>query len=175
MSKNIYLGGLVKAFGIRGEVKFHPAEDFWEGVLESKRLVMHANVDGELRTQPLVIERSRPHGRGSYVVKIEGIEDRNAAEAIVGGEVFVDESELDVSLPDTLLPYQVIGLSVRSEAGETLGEIRTVVYSPAHDIYEVAHDDGTFMVPAIPEFIVSVDFDAGAVTVRMLPGLMDAQ
>ncbi|MBI4720051.1 MAG: hypothetical protein HY770_02230 [Chitinivibrionia bacterium] len=35
---DVYLGRLVKAFWIKGEVKFHPSDDFWDPVLESREL-----------------------------------------------------------------------------------------------------------------------------------------
>lgn len=170
--KDIFLGGLVKAFGIRGEVKFHPSDDFWEDLLGSKRLMLHERADEEVHERRLAIERSRPHGR-SYVLKLEGVDDRNTAEALVGSEVFIAEDEIDVELPEQLLPFQVVGMSVRSEEGDVLGEVSGIIYSPAHDVYEVTGDNGTFLVPVIPEFIVSIDEEAATLILRPLPGLLD--
>ena len=34
-TEEIYLGQIVKPFGIKGELKLLPSQDFWEGVLES--------------------------------------------------------------------------------------------------------------------------------------------
>ena len=46
---NVLLGRLVKAFGIRGELKLDPSEDFWEEALSSNyRLVSSNSVVVEL-------------------------------------------------------------------------------------------------------------------------------
>ena len=169
---DIYLGRIVKAFGIKGELKFHPSEDFWEDVLESKRLTVHSRGEDDGATSPLALERVRPHGR-SYVVKVRGIDDRNAAESLVGGDVFVSDDELDVDYPEMPLPFQLIGMTVADEAGERLGEVTSVLYSAAHDIYEITGERGSFLVPAVPEFVLSIDRDARSMVVKTLPGLIE--
>lgn len=166
---DIFLGRIVKAFGIRGELKFHPSDDFWEDVLESRRLMVHWPAAAGEKSQ-LVIDRSRPHGN-NYVVKIKGIDDRNAAEDLVGGTVFIAENDLDVDPPKKLLPFQVVGMTVKDEEGEVLGEVDSVIYSSAHDVYEVKGAKRSFMVPAVPEFVVSVDEAGREMTIRPIPGL----
>lgn len=169
---DIYLGRIVKAFGIRGELKFHPSDDFWEEVLESRKLELYSERSGKTTKLPFELVEKRPHGR-SYVVKLKGIDDRNRAEELVGSELFVDEEVLDVALPHALLPFQVVGMTVKDEAGNVLGRVARIVYSAAHDVYEVERNGATFMVPAIPEFIVNVNEDEGEMTIRPLPGLIE--
>lgn len=170
---SIFVGRIVKAFGIRGELKLSPSDDFWDGVLASKCLTMRTPAEEGVEERPFVVERVRPHGKGAYVVKLDGIDTRNDAETLVGGEVFVAEGDLDVDLPDRLLPFQVIGATVRDEAGEVLGEVKGIIKSPAHDIYEVGRDGRSFLVPAVPEFIVGVDVERRELTIRPLPGLIE--
>jgi 16S rRNA processing protein RimM len=168
---DVYLGRLVKAFGIKGSLKLDPAADFWEGALQSKRLMLRTKtVDGS-EERGVVLSSSRPHGNG-YVVDVEGVSDRNAAEDLAGSELFIDGGDIDVELPGKTLPYQVIGASVRSTEGKPLGEVADVFFSPAHDVYEVRGKKGTFMVPAVPEFIVSVDAGKREITIRTIPGLV---
>lgn len=169
---DIYLGRIVKAFGIKGELKFHPSDDFWESTLESKQLMLHTHDDDDGVSRPVVFQRSRPHGN-NYVVRVDGVDDRNGAEALVGSDVFIRDDELDVDPPEKLLPYQLIGMTAKDEGGVVLGRISSVVYSSAHDIYEISHDGGSFLVPAVPEFIVSIDQDAGTIVVRPMPGLIE--
>jgi ribosomal 30S subunit maturation factor RimM len=65
-----------------------------------------------------VIEYAQAHQK-QYIVKLEGITDRSGAEAQVGADLFIDMEELDVDLPDHELPFQVIGMHVRTEEGAT--------------------------------------------------------
>jgi 16S rRNA processing protein RimM len=170
----VFLGRLVKAFGIRGEVKFHPADDFWVDVLGSAQLMRRMDTERGTEESPVVFSTYRPHGN-SYVVRIKGIDNRNQAEAMVGSEIFVDVDEIDVELPDRKLPYQVIGLTVKSEDGDVMGRIKSVIFSSAHDVYEVEGDKGSFLLPAVPEFIVSHDDRRRELTIRLLPGLIDRE
>lgn len=171
---DIVVGRIVKAFGIKGELKFHPTQDFWEDVLESQQLFLRVRgEDGEV-TRPLNIKRCRPHGKGSYVFVLDGLTDRNEAETLVGGEVVIDEADLDVELPDELLPFQVLGCTVKSEEGELLGKLTTVVYSAAHDVYEIENDERSFMVPAVDDFVIGYDEEKREMTIRLMPGLLDA-
>ncbi len=169
---DVFLGRLVKAFGIRGELKLNPTADFWEDILRSKHLVLRREADGRIEERPVALERYRPHGR-CYVVDIEGVADRNAAEEIVGGELFIDGASIDVDLPEEKLPFQVIGAAVKTVEGKALGEVTAVVFSPAHDVYEVSGPNGSFMVPAVPEFVVSIDDEKKEIIIRTIPGLVE--
>ena len=169
---DIYLGRIVKAFGIRGELKFHPSEDFWQSVLESKHLMLHSPMDDGVNTRPAVLQTWRPHGSG-FVVELDGVKDRNDAEAAVGTELFIADDQLDVDMPDEPLPFQLLGITAKTESGEVLGEISAILRSKAHDIYEITGASGSFMVPAVPEFIISVDVSDHTMIVRPVPGLME--
>jgi len=168
----IYLGRLVKAFGIKGEIKLTASEDFWIDVLASKNLYAQRIVDGRVERSDIHIERYRPHGT-QVVLKFEGVDDREGAEAMVGDELFIDEARIDVELPDAELPYQVLGKMVRLEDGRELGRIASVIFSAAHPVYEVRGDDGVVLIPAVPEFVVDRDDGSGAITIRPIPGLID--
>ena len=171
---DVFLGRLVKAFGIRGELKLDPTADFWEEILRSKRLVLRRETDEGIEERPFVLSRFRPHGK-CYVVVVEGVTDRNAAEELAGGELFIDGENIDVDLPEERLPFQVIGAAVKSAEGKALGEVTAVIFSPAHDVYEVSGPEGSFMVPAVPEFVVSIDDEAREIVIKTIPGLLDAE
>jgi len=171
-ARAVYLGRIVKAFGIRGELKFAGSDDFWAGVLESKHMYVQKLVDGHVHRHPVDLERYRPHG-GCFVLKVAGIEDRTAAENEVGAEFFIDTDAIDVALPERELPFQVIGMTVQLESGRRLGTIRSVVFSSAHPVYEVVDGTNSVLIPSVPEFVVRRDEDAGTITIRPIPGLID--
>jgi 16S rRNA processing protein RimM len=170
--KEIYLGRIVKAFGIRGELKFNPSDDYWDGVLASKHLVLRSLTDGEVIARPAIFRAWRRHGN-TIVVELEGTRDRNTAEAMVGSELFVAGDQIDVDMPDELLPFQLLGMTAKTERGEPLGEISAILRSAAHDIYEITGKSGSFLVPAVPEFIISVDAEDRTMVLRTMPGLVE--
>jgi 16S rRNA processing protein RimM len=171
---DVFLARVVKAFGIRGELKLDPAEDFWEGVLRSRNLVLRTETEDGSEERSFVVERYRPHG-SCWVVEVAGVGDRDRAEELVGSDVLIDRSRIDVDLPFRRLPFQVVGSEVRSEDGRVLGEVTGVLFSPAHELYEVTGKAGTFLVPAVPEFVVAVDDDRKAVVIRTIPGLVSGE
>lgn len=174
-SNTIYLGRFVKAFGIKGELKFVESDDFWYGALKSQRLERRRLAeDGAVERDQVKISRFRPHGN-HYVLKLQGVDNRNDAEMEVGGELFLDGDDLDVELPEEEKPFQVVGLAVKTEDGRELGRIRSVIFSAAHAVYDVEGENGDVMIPAVPQFVVSKDEEAGVITIRPIPGLLEAQ
>jgi 16S rRNA processing protein RimM len=171
-TSSIYLGQFAKAFGIKGELKFVGSDNFWPDTLRSKRLELRRLVEGGVERGSVDILDVRPHGN-HYVVRLVGVESRTDAEDQVGGELFIDVDNLDVDPPDVELPFQVVGLTVKTEDGRELGQITSVTFSAAHPVYNVEGEDGEVMIPAVPEFVVSRDDEAGVVTIRPIPGLLD--
>jgi 16S rRNA processing protein RimM len=166
----VFLGRFVKAFGIKGELKLYASGDFWFDALESERLYI-ARESGEKRS--IVIEYAQPHQK-QYIVKLEGVDERWQAEAEVGAYLLIDMQDLDVDLPEHELPFQVLGMHVKTEDGRDLGRITDVIASPGQNVYEVtAETGGKVLIPAVDAFIVARNFDDGEMTVRPIPGLLD--
>jgi 16S rRNA processing protein RimM len=79
-----------------------------------------------------------------------------------------------VDLPDYELPFQVLGMHVKTEDGRELGHITDVIASPGQNVYEVTAEGGTkVLIPAVDAFVVARNFDDGEMTVRPIPGLLD--
>ncbi len=169
---SVFLGRFVKPFGIKGELKFVGSDDFWPDVLKSSRIELRREVDGKIVDGSVKLKTVRPHGN-HFVVTLDGVNDRNAAELQVGGELFVDIENLDVDLPDWELPFQVIGTNVKTEDGKLVGSVKSVLYSSAHPVYVVEGENGEVMVPAVPEFVIRRDDQAGEIIIRPIEGLLD--
>ncbi|HXV14089.1 MAG TPA: ribosome maturation factor RimM [Candidatus Krumholzibacteria bacterium] len=173
MTDRIHLGRFVKAFGIKGELKLYASDDFWPEAFESEQLFIARETDAD-NERSVVIEYGKPHG-GQYIVKLEGVDDRNDAEEIVGEDLFIDGNEIDVPAPDKELPHQVMGMTVRTDQGRVIGTITNVLVGPAQSVYEVTGEDGKVaLIPAVPAFIVSRDDAKREIVIRVIPGLIDA-
>ena len=167
----VFLGRFVKAFGIKGELKLYASGDFWFDALESQRLYVRRESDDEKRS--VTIEYAQAHQK-QYIVKLEGLHERSDAEKEVGSYLFIDLQEPDVDLPEYELPFQVMGMHVKTEDGREIGHITDVIASPGQNVYEVTADGGNkVLIPAVDAFIVARNFDDGEMTVRPIPGLLD--
>jgi len=161
------------------------------------RLTRPVGLKGELALEPLVGHRERlselaeawigraaetAHGcrvehvrftSAAAVVKISGIESRTEAEQHRGQYVFVDERSSAGPAPGSFYVHDIVGLEVFREDGTFVGTVQDVQKSPAHDLWIVARAGREFMIPAVREFIRSVELDRRRVVIRPIEGLID--
>ncbi len=86
--------------------------------------------------------------KGGVIVKVDGIDDRNAAEALRGTELFVPRSALPPPGDDEFYYQDLEGLMAVDIRGERLGVVRQVANYGAGDLIEIAGDNGeTLFLP----------------------------
>jgi len=146
----IEAGEVVNTHGVRGEVKIIP----WTDSAEFLAAIRTLYIDGRA-----VKVRAA----------LEGVEDVNAAMRLKGRRVFIDRA--DAKLPEGGYFIQdIIGAEVVTEDGESIGALAEVIDAPASMIY-VVRGDRERLIPAVPEFILKTDADAGLITVRLIEGM----
>ena len=161
--KNQFLeaGQIVNTHGIQGEVKIVPWCDSPEFLCQFDTLYL----DGK----PVRVRSARIH-KGNVLAFLEGVSDVNAAMAVKGKTVFIDRT--GVELPDGRhFIADLMGLEVIDDAtGAKLGVVADVLTPPAHEVYVVkgAHE---YMIPAVDEFLVKTDVEAGYIRVRLIEGM----
>jgi 16S rRNA processing protein RimM len=164
----IEIGQIIKSHGLAGRVKAL-------SYLESNRLLPSLK---EARIGPdrdsakrYPIENVRPEGRTHFSLTIEGIEDRNAADALRGLSIFLPYDSLE-PLPEGDYYWEdLIGLAVVTEDGKPLGQIESIFPTGSNDVYVCKEGGREILLPAIAEVIRSVDIQAGTVVVRLLKGM----
>ncbi len=162
MDKKDYIeaGKIVNTHGVAGEVKIEVWLNSPKFMKKFKRLFV-----GEKEFE---IEGAREH-KGFLITKLGGIDDINAAMPFKGKEVRVLKS--DVKLPAGKFFLQdIIGAEVRDEDGNKIGVLSEIMETPASMIY-VVKGESEHLIPAVPEFIVSTDVDAGVVVVKLIEGM----
>jgi 16S rRNA processing protein RimM len=110
----------------------------------------------------------------SIVMNLREILDRSAAEKLVGQLLFVREREAVTPKKGSYFVHDLIGCEVRNTSGEFLGVIDDVLKSPAHDVWQIRHNGQTKMLPAVKNFIKSVDLESKTVVVRQMEGLFES-
>ena len=160
-SERIEIGGISRAHGIRGEV-VAVLHDPSSTILSDLEEVW---VDGQRRA----IERARPGPHG-MLVKLAGIDDRNAAEAMRGAvlEVSRDDVELD---EDEVLLDDMVGCQARLADGTPWGEIVAIDVGSHQDRLVIHTGEVERLLPLVDAFVVNVDLEAGVVTVDPPEGL----
>lgn len=162
MEKQNYIeaGRITNTHGVNGEVKIEVWLDSPAFLKKFDRLFL----EGQERK----LLSARVH-KGFLIAKLEGIGDVNAAMALKGKTVHVLRS--DAKLPKGAYFLQdIIGASVQDEQGREIGLLTEVLERPASNIYVVQGAE-EHLIPAVPEFILSTDPEAGVITVRLIEGL----
>lgn len=107
----------------------------------------------------------------SPVLFLEGIDDRDTAEALVKAILLIEQSldELPKE-PDTWYDHQLVGLEVRVD-GERVGEIIRVDHLPAQDLLIVKTEIDEVMVPFVSVIVPEVNQEQGYLVVTPPEGL----
>lgn len=143
----ITIGEIVKAQGIKGELKIKPLTDDVCRYKKLKQLV--------IRGIAMNIKSIRIH-EGFVYISLDGVADRTAAEKLVGFDVQIDRVHA-VDLPqDTYFISDIIGCDVVFDSGEFIGKVDYVHQNGAADVYEVK-GDGNVMFPFLNRVVVSID------------------
>jgi 16S rRNA processing protein RimM len=118
------------------------------------------------------VERLRLRG-DVMLLKLGGCDDRNAAEAMRGLLVQV---LIDAAVPleeGEYYHFQLTGLRVETEQGESLGRVVDILETKANDVYVVHGPRGELLLPAVEDVILELDPAAGRMVVHLLPGLLE--
>ena len=154
----VLVGEVTAPFGMKGEVKLRPYLD------DPTSLVGKIF---SLNGRPTRVQSVRIH-QGIPLVLFEGT-DRTIAEALHGSQLFLSKAELPVLPEGAYYDWQLKGLSVVTESGQSLGQLERILYNPAaNDVYETS----LALIPAHAQFVLSVDLEAGRMTVSDDPGLL---
>jgi 16S rRNA processing protein RimM len=126
---------------------------------------------GEHRRPARVVSLRRHADR--FLLYLEGVEDRDQAEAQRGEEIAIPIEHARPLPEGAYYHWQILGLSVEEEGGAHLGQIVEILETGANDVYVVRPEaGGEILLPAISSVIRRVDLGSGTMLVRLLPGIL---
>jgi 16S rRNA processing protein RimM len=163
------VGKIVGAHGVQGELKVSLMTDNPERFRPGARLFL------ESEEGPVLVEvvSVRPH-KGMMLVRLASIQDRTAAERLQWRRLLILQTDAMPLGEHENYVHDLIGLRVESLAGEVLGEITEVLFTPANDVYVVAGPDGELLLPALRDVVLRVDLETGTMLVKVPDGLRDS-
>ncbi|TET49254.1 MAG: 16S rRNA processing protein RimM [Anaerolineales bacterium] len=167
----LIVGRVLRPHGVKGELRVqiltaYPERLAQHSLFYLRRAGARDPIEGRK------VERQR-RNKQALLLKLEGCDDRNAAEAMRGMLVQIPiEDAVPLDDGEHYL-YQLVGLSVETEAGENLGEVVDVIETGANDVYVVRGPDGELLIPAVEDVVRELDVESGRLVVRLPPGLRD--
>jgi 16S rRNA processing protein RimM len=161
------IGRVSKAHGILGELRIVP---HWEG----SDALLHAEqiwLDSNGHRLVFRVERARAVPR-AYLVKLQGVDDRTAAEALHGATVSVQRAALPPLEPGEYYLADLVGAKVTGPEGD-VGDVTSVVSHPTVDVVVVRLPSGKTVEQALsPPWLSHVDVAARVIVLHSLDGLM---
>ena len=165
----VAVGMIVKGFGIRGHVVVQPMTDMPARFSRLKTVWMGKDTHHVTR-QGVELAVIEPRG---VRLKLEGIDDRTAADALRGTLLFVAEAEA-IRLPKGhVFVHELLGMIVNDDEGHSLGTVADVLKYPANDVYVVRDGMREIMIPAVREFVRAIDTRTRTVTVHLIEGMAE--
>jgi 16S rRNA processing protein RimM len=158
----VLLGTIANAHGIRGEVILRTYTS------DPEAIAGYGPLSDEAGRRTFKIKSARVTPKG-VIARLDGVSDRNAAEALRGVDLYVARARLPKPAEKEFYYADLIGLTARDEAGAEIGWIVNVVNFGAGDLLEIRFNDTkqTDYIPFTDACVPNVDVSGGFVTLVM--------
>jgi 16S rRNA processing protein RimM len=163
-SDRVLVGRISGVFGVEGWIKVYSYTEPRENVVNYSPWRLLGR-DGELVREVLA---GRRHGNG-VVAKLQAIDDRDAAAALVGVDIQLCREQLETLSAGEYYWADLVGLEVVDLEGKTLGTVSQLLRTGANDVL-VVEGDRERLIPFVQGAIVTdIDLDAGRMRVDWAP------
>lgn len=166
------VGVVTGTHGIRGDVKVMPTTADPKRFLDLKDALL-GDDEGKKPLLPVTVKGVR-FFKNMVILSFKEFKDINEVEPYKGMGLFVTRENAIPLEPGEYYVKDMIGLTVVTDEGETLGTLKNVMETGANDVYVVKMEGRKdLLIPMIPECSRGVDLEKGTLTVHLLPGLLE--
>lgn len=163
----LIIGKVVGVHGIRGGLKvlsYAESPTFFD---ETDELIFRFPKGSD---KVYAIEETNPR-KGGVQMLLAGIEDRNAAEGMVGAEILVSRADLPEPGEEEYYWSDLIGLGVYTIDDAYLGRLTRIMPTGGNDVYVIRNREKETLIPAVKSVVVSIDIGARTMRVALPEGL----
>ena len=166
MTKQLHpVAEITTTSGFMGEVRLKPFSRFSIDYIMEKTLQIGTSYDNLI---DLKLEKAIGNGKRMRF-KFEGIDSELKAKNIIGKTIYANTKADDEI---NLIASDLIGFDVVTDTDDSVGELKDVMWLPANDVYVVFNGDKEFLIPIIPEFVLSIDYDKKEILIASVDGLI---
>ena len=172
--QRVALGRIVGAHGLRGQLRVRLQCESDDN-LRAGAIVRLARAEGDPKPIEARVRTVGTGRRGEARLALDGVDSRDAAEALRGRWVLIDVERLDPLGDGEYYQYQLVGCRVEDGDGRALGVVTGIWETGAPDVLVVDGADGDreLLIPAAREILREVDVAARRIVVDAPPGLFD--
>lgn len=167
MSEMVVMGRIVAPYGVLGWLKVIPDTEVFDGLLDYPTWWIGKDGNWQEKT----VESAKVHN-DVLVVKLQGVDDRDAAFACKGQQIAVPREDLPEPEENEYYWSDLIGLSVKNQQGVDFGLITNVFETGANDVIVVksSKENGSIerLLPFVDQVVIDVDIKGKTMLVDWL-------
>ena len=162
----VLIGEITKIRGLKGQLKVFPLTDYPEQFNHLNEVILFRKGKGD----KMELEDSKFQGRFAFL-KFEGIDTPEAAQELVGSEIYIERAHR-CDLPEDHYYFdQIEGFEVVSAAGDRIGSLVDIYHFPASDVLSVDAEGVEVMIPFVKALVPEIIFDKKRIIVVDMPSL----
>ena len=166
MTKKLHpVAEITTTSGYMGEVRLKPFSRFSIDYIMEKTLQIGTSYDNLI---DLKLEKAIGNGKRMRF-KFEGIDSELKAKNIIGKTIYANTKADDEI---NLIASDLIGFDVVTDTGDSVGELKDVMWLPANDVYVVFNGEKELLIPIVDEVVLSVDYDKKEILIANIDGLI---
>lgn len=169
----VVLGRVVGAHGIRGRVRVVCLGDGPDNLLHASEVWLGRDLE-EKPLRRYAVKAAGTARAGEVRLALEGVADRDAAQEL-RGQLVLGPAESLQELPEgEYYWHQLIGCEVFGTDGQTVGTVKQMIETGAHDVFVVESAEGRqHLIPSAGDLVREIDIEARRIVVELLPGLIE--
>lgn len=168
-SEPVLLGKVISTHGIKGQLKVAVFSGEFDTILSLVSVILKGP-DG--RMENFEVAAAAAHHK-RVLLTLKPFTNINEVLHLVGRELYVLRDQFPPLPEGEFYWCDLIGLTVMTGTGETLGQLAEIIATGSNDVYVVRGAGKECLIPAIEDIVLAVDLEAGTMTVSPPEGLLD--
>jgi 16S rRNA processing protein RimM len=175
----IAIAEVARPHGVRGELRLKVYNAESDVIARGRKVVLRRpptpggpKKQAAAAPERVSITAARPI-EGGVLIRLEGVDTREDAEALRGTQLLVDRDELPEAAEGEFYAVDVEGCRAELVTGDVIGTVKHLVTYPTCDVLVVERLEGggTLEVPLTDAFVDEVDVEAHVVRIKTIEGL----
>jgi 16S rRNA processing protein RimM len=162
------IGRVTGAHGLDGALRAAPEADDADYYQDRTEVF----VDSERGLQRFTVRHWRSTAK-EWLIELEGLANRDQAEALRGAELLLGEESLRPLAEDEYFQHDLIGCEVVTGEGRRLGTVAGILEAGPQQLLVVREGAREHLLPMVGPVIEAVELESRRIRVRPPPGLLE--
>lgn len=149
------MGRVAAPYAVQGWIKVQPFTEHLDSLLDYESWWLGHEEGRKAGWREFRLLEGKVHGQ-TLLARLEGVDDRNAAEALQGQEVAVNRSAFPEAGGDEYYWDDLVGAEVVNTEGVQLGKVEGLLETGAHDVLRVVGERER-LIPFVGAYVREVD------------------